>query len=56
MHRVERTAKQDRNFTSTMLHLFYQSCYYILNTTEQLLKLKTWELFATVLKPRPCEK
>ena len=32
-----------------MLHLFYQNCYYVLNTTEQLLKLKTRELFTIVL-------
>ena len=33
--------KQDHQFTSTASHLFYQNCYYIFNTTEQLLKLKT---------------
>ena len=44
------TNKLDRKFTSAMLHLFYQNCYYILNITEQLLKLKTRELITIALR------
>ena len=49
MRRVWRTDKQDHNFTSTVLHLLTQNCYYILTTTKQLIKLKIWELLTIVL-------
>ena len=32
------------------LHLFYQNCNYISNTNEQLIKLKTRELFTILLR------
>ena len=45
--------KQNHNFTST-LHELCINCYCIVNTTEQLLKLKTWELFTKVLRHNGC--
>ena len=50
MHRVSRTDKQDHKFTSTELHLFYQDCYHILITNEQLIEMKTRELLTIVLR------
>jgi len=49
LHRVRRPHKEDYYFTATALHLFYQNCYYALNTTEQLFKLET-QLFAIILR------
>ena len=48
-----RALRRIRVLSSEYAHfenLFYQNCYYILNTTEQLLKFKTPEFFTIVLR------
>ena len=63
VNRIYCSDQQDHSFTSTALHLFSESCYYIhFKSTEQFLNLKTRELVTIVLRhssetePLPGEK